>query len=848
MSYVVYKCNRNQDTGLVEGRTTDLSSKVPQGFSFLDKLDESLDIGNIILTRVTDSEPYDMFDWIEIYDDTELILSQRIAGDSVKLVGKNPLKYEHSLSLVEHTKILERFLISGKTFTQPTDGTTRYYLYDVLDRLIDTTPLETDTLISSTRVCVLPTSGDLYDYLTSVESPEFTLKDITLREAFKQVGDVFDGIPRLFINDSDELELTFDLVGNLKNLISNESDFTDISRQQDITLYATQIESESLNVVSDTSNAEAVEIFPSDNAFITLRKDTFLQDGYDDNAYVPTPKRIYDVLELICRAKISVINTVTTDTYYNGYTNIRINERLVEKKLYDTLEFDGADASTKYKTTTIYYEYLSKKVQIGITYGLWGISQVILNVLEVSIYNQGIEDGVIPAGTDISEISFALVSPTTVDDLLYQVHYIPIPQSMRINIDREDINDVKYTGALQSNQQSRIVNLQNFSNNLKGRINKIGNYDMQLEHRVTTFSELYNVRDYTDELYIVTKREVICFNDVYYAKYELTKNFNKVNDFLAVNSEIRQWEIGENNTLDRNLIYQEYCEIDAVTSGNGKNVTKLLTDDGASVFMNTLNKLSTQPPVRGGIASGTDFDDPVFISMSSNGGGNTLMFNGKFPDNKSAGFTRETVSGQIAKNFISYTDEDALSQDLEIYMFDSVDTPTLESERLTNADNYPKTTLTAPNIRYISSDSLNELIMYKDSREIIGLTYLLKMISKDNDKLIIGKKFSNRNRLVSENPPSTLRIYASDTYKIDRSNNDKVDTTKWFVLGLPAITIDSANFNASIVMSGLDSSKASWILADDDKNILLGVNQDGELLDTITFDFVNKRSGINYKY
>jgi len=248
------------------------------------------------------------------------------------------------------------------------------------------------------------------------------------------------------------------------------------------------------------------------------------------------------------------------------------------------------------------------------------------------------------------------------------------------------------------------------------------------------------------------------------------------------------------------------------------------------------------------MANGTDFDDPVFISMSSNGGGNSLIFNGKFVDNKIAGFTRETVSGRTAKNFIPYTDEDGFSDDLELYLFDKVDDPTLETDRLTNADEYPKTVLTSPSTTYISTGTLYELMMYKDPREIIGITYMLQSVPLDINKVIIGRHLSLRNRLVSEDPPSSLKLYHSNTKSLSRLDTFKLDTTDYTLITTPTITVNGTGRYLTVSGTGLTSSATSWVLTDEDGFVLIGVNQDGTLLDTITFDFANKRSGVKYKY
>ena len=843
MTYVINLINNDTGTPSI----TPVTNYVVNGFSILEKLDESLDVGVITLRGLSTATPYTMFDTIEILIGGTVIYSQRISGDNVTLISKNPLRYEHTLSLVEHTKILERFIISGKTFTQPTiAGSVRYYIYDVIDYLIKTNPLETNANLNTTRLFTIPSSGDLYDLLTTTVSPEFTFKDVTFREALNQVCGYIDGIPRLVRLFTGVLELSIDFVNELNTLISSESYFIDKKIQQETTLYATELESEALNLVNDAEISESVEIFPSDGGYISLRKDTFLQDGYDDNAYIPTNKNIYSIPKLICRCDITSSLVSVGTVYQDGFIDIDITPRLVEKKIYDTLVFDGSVASTQYKTTTIYYTYRSKQIQHGITYGLWGISDVITNVIEYTSFVQMLADGTIPSGTDISQISFTL--NTHIDDLLFQVHYVPINKTMRLSIDRQDLSDVNKKSTLLSNQQNRIVNLENFSNNMQGKINRIGNSELQLEHRVATIDDLYDIGDYTSDIYIITEKETIFYKDYVYAKYGLSKNYNMISKFIGVNTEIRQWEMGENNTLDRNLMYKEYIEIGVAQTGTGSNSSQMIQTDGVITFLETFKASSSYEPVRGGIIEGSDFSDDILVSLSSNGGGNSLIFNWKFQENVSAGWTRETVSGQTAKNFIPYTDDDGISENFTLHMFDKLSAPASEASNLTRADLVPSTDLS-----YIDTtlfENATPFQMYKDSREIIGVTIQEQMISFDSDVLILGRYLALKNRLVTENPPTEIRLY---TYT-DGTTYGRTDTLtlksgydiESSYTTVPVIS--STDFKITITDVRLLAGKDCWCLTDENDNLLLAVNQNAVKLDTITFDFLNKRSEINYNY
>jgi len=103
-----------------------------------------------------------------------------------------------------------------------------------------------------------------------------------------------------------------------------------------------------------------------------------------------------------------------------------------------------------------------------------------------------------------------------------------------------------------------------------------------------------------------------------------------------------------------------------------------------------------------------------------------------------------------------------------------------------------------------------------------------------------------RNRMISENPPQGLKFYTYNNIKFNRTDTFDIKTGWSAVESNPNITFST---NAIQINSdNLSASNSSWALTDENDNILIAVNQSGSVLNTITFDFNNKRSGINYKY
>ncbi len=302
--------------------------------------------------------------------------------------------------------------------------------------------------------------------------------------------------------------------------------------------------------------------------------------------------------------------------------------------------------------------------------------------------------------------------------------------------------------------------------------------------------------------------------------------------------------MGENNTLIRNLIYKEYVEIDATVSGSGSNSSQLITSDGEECYLDTFKHSSTNEPVRSGMMVGLDLDDTTLVSLSSNGGGNSLVFHWEFEDNISTGYFKETIAGQIAQEFVRYADEEGISENFTIYMNDKVSSASTEAAELARADAYPKTSITYINKTLLQNTSAFK--MAKDSREVIGGTVLLQQIAKEPSRVILGRWLSLRNRLVSENPPSSFKLFYSTTEQLNRTDTLNVPTT--FTEYVDTYTVTPSYANRRVNISAVSGAWSSWCLTDEDGKILIGVNQDGIALSFITFDFKNKRDDINYKY
>ena len=273
---------------------------------------------------------------------------------------------------------------------------------------------------------------------------------------------------------------------------------------------------------------------------------------------------------------------------------------------------------------------------------------------------------------------------------------------------------------------------------------------MSLSNRVVSMSSVYNVKDYTSDTFIVTQKELIFYKDYIYCNYSLDKNFNRINQFIGVNSEERQWEIAESGrTLERDLVYKEYIEIDAVTSGTGSSSIVGLNTLGIETYLDTFDTTSTKKNViLSFIDSNTETLDTSIVELGTNGGGNSLMFNFGFKDNKVNDNYIETINSQSALNYVSYTDENAELTDLSLTFVD--DLPYINfATAVVIADTLPKVPISYAGNKIVEFIGNDSWYVKKDRRDVLKGNYQLQQLSNSTNTIILGKQLSRRNRLIT---------------------------------------------------------------------------------------------------
>lgn len=858
----------------------DFTSRVEIDLSFVEKLNRELDEGYISIPHTFKSTPFNMYDIVNILWDDNLVFSGRVSMDRVGVASFNDRLFNHEISLIEHTKILEKYFVKGKTFTRPLDSNygSPYTLLDVIEILKDTTPIETLQNFIFFRPFSIPEETE--DLTKNIISPEFNFKDLSLRQALDQVASVLDSIVRLdrggnlFFTQFDKLKQKVEFVSN------------NYSMSQNINNYNTVIESEMLNSVmgaNDILNESLEEVYPSKTGFTSLRSNGYLF-GFENDSFIPTQRPIYRINDVVTVVDVSVTKKLLNQFEENILSEnieVSIGDRIIPFETWNTLPVDGGLVPPKetplefqptkfFKNNTIYYKYGKKNIFVGETYGVFGIDSVLEPLIFASTMARLIEQGILPEGMDTSPftdnegtewklqdaiIPNAISQVESKGRLLTRVFYTPIPKALRFQIDRDTINEINIYSESSVNQQTRIIDVNKYGNNLKGKVNKMGNSTKKLSHRVSSPTEVFDIGDFIldDGLYVITQKEIIIHRNHTIVNYELTRNFNNFSQFMGVDKEIRQSEVGESNrTIERDIIYKEFVELETTKDTQKIAVNQLQTLFDKEPIIRTIDPNETHETMDFAVFSNENADDWFLASLNTISGGNTISFNFEPLNNITIGNQNKEESRLLLpdRSFnepLPYADEQGRFKNLNFRVYKDGFFP----QNTSDDDGYDQATDFANRLPLVKDDDLpnsspiinGEWYVEKDNREILKFSILYSVLSQNLDKVVIGNRFSLLNGLV-RNGNNNVQLWIYQNRRFDVSDSNKS-------LEAPDIAYNqnlqlSFNINdGRVTIQNNIPENYSWALVDDEGYPYLMSNTDDNI---ILFNFRNKRNNVKYSF
>ena len=664
-------------------------------------------------------------------------------------------------------------------------------------------------------------------------APEFAMTKSTLRECLDQVGSYIHSIVRLNGN-----VISFDKLGGTTETTLNENyigNYETLDGEQ----YATQLDSIVSNLVNIDNEQQGTIIEPFRDAYKTVRAESGTIRINDTSAIITTDYPIEKIHKLYCGyIKINGEDVLVGD----------ITPYVYESAEYKLLSSTGGVFPNS-KGFAITYTQGQKDIT-GLTFKLPDpISPIFKNQAILNIISQKI-------GQPIQ----TLFKVQNITELNFQLIYYP-STTARVKQSKSNITD--YDKELTSifNQSANKVDSRAYGENLKGTIARLGNIEKFITFTTKNVNDLVEVGNYViidNEDYYVATLDVE--NQIDHIKYTagLSKDFNALSKYIGIKNNIRLYEVSEKQSVERYVTYDDYCVIGNPITSDSK---QLLTP---GTIMNTARQFSGfvggNYPVSIARLKGYDIDnnplEQVDLPVFSLALGNSIWLGCKYEDNYNAGNTSALGTDQIGESYyriqdyVRYTDNWGEIETLDVKLYDYLDLVNTLEKAIEVGNALPKSTLTAVKDPILSTAN-NNLIIKKDSREQINLSYQLYFVT--NNGIIIGSQLSQGNALVTNtvDTPTSASLYILPNrinkfaFKIDLTNatlirNYNQDNTHITFNSQVESEIRQVIFaNETATANG-----KSWVLVDNASgNLLFGKNiaiENGGTIEMPTMTFTHK--------
>ena len=398
--------------------------------------------------------------------------------------------------------------------------------------------------------------------------PEMKFQNqMSLYEVLTEIGRLIHGIPRLGCENNGAWDpncITFDIT-DIKKLEQAEDENTLIDKQSTIDNHATGYVSNLSNIISD----EVYQAYPSGDLWVAARSNDYNEPYIEkDNMAITLDKPIYKIKDLFVKLP-------------NG-TPISLKDYLFEETAYNSLNNDANG-----KGFAIYYKKGDNKIL-----GLGSLPQqtkeqaaTAMNPKEY-IINRILEYKI---GID-HEIIVKYKHPEI--EYKYKVIYAPYTDAT-VYTEQSDRSSLKIDTYKTLNQENNIITDRSFGKSAQTQIERLGNDNLSKSFFITgltlyTLPQLGNIFKYNDYNYYADEVTYVLNNNYTTATVSFTKNFNKINNRVGINSDYRQFRIYNSDFVSRPININQYAYVTKSTYTD-YDLSKI-NDNLFTNIKNSLNK------------------------------------------------------------------------------------------------------------------------------------------------------------------------------------------------------------------------------------------------------------------
>ena len=671
----------------------------------------------------------------------------------------------------------------------------RWNIATVIDRVLDLAEPHLQGVAPRFKL-----NDEQHAEFAKIESPEFAFTNSTLKEVLDQIGGYIHGIPRLRGNT-----IYFDMLGGTEQARLADPKYvnTYVSQlfSQDIESYCTGLDSTVDNCVSTLDTETGTVTEPYDDGYQTVRTETVYARVEAGNMFIYTQQPIHEIIKVKCGLLPNQIIEGGDITPY-----------VFEEAEYSRLSSYSSTYSNS-KLFAIYYTQGTKNIyglNFKVPNAASGVFEkyAIINILETASHTS----------IDVKNFPY--------EALAFQVTYKPIFNA-RIQQTKQYIGEYKQPRTLVYNQGANLVETPYFGENVKGAVARMGNVDRIVTYNLGDFSLIPEIGQmYGDDYYI---SGVTCeiYPTLLKCMLTLSQDFNRLSQYIGINSVKRFYEVSEKQAYARNIKYADYVVI-GDTFTRDETIAKI--EPIQNIFTQAEDTKRISHVIAQAISEGKNVGELISLPVVCAAFGTAMSFTFRYEDNYSAGAqvsyeTAGDVSGYFT-NGVEYADPygrfDSLAFAMRTY-----ETPSKpESLQRSLGMMLPEWSGSLDTNPIIGTRT-NPLVVQKDGAEILSVNYILEFVTNKKN-YIIGSAMARNSPLVrgvSRNRYASLYILPKRIGKFDNTITNMPGTKVWDYGPIPQhITVDTKSIKFENFTPAINGE--AWAIVDNSTGeILLASNE-----------------------
>jgi hypothetical protein len=481
------------------------------------------------------------------------------------------------------------------------------------------------------------TAGSLAERYDKVFAPEFTATEDTLREQLKLILSYVHAEP--WLDENDVIKVT-EYGGTTKSAAANLP-YVYSAVSSHINEYCTEVRSHAQNLVSSLGYARGVITDPGNGLYRSLRSETAYVRINENNGIATTTFPIYTIEKVMCGI---------AETDGTGW--------LLAPAEITPYVFEETEYSANLSSYSGGYP-LSKQYAIYYTQGAPNLKGLFFkppNAINSASFSPFAISNILAAATgqeaayvdDLLTGNFwddILGKPKYVASLVFSISYKPISNHFVSHGKQLYVSgETPYMQLY--NQSENLVESQYYGENLRGVAARLGNIEKERTFILKNINDVPRVGEILDG-YAISAVSCELYPFDIKCTVGLTKDFNRISEYVGINSQKRMYEISERAAVDRAILIKETLVIGKRPAGYNANAyiwrnlnpfyTVFDSDANyndkisAAIFLARNSKGELKPPY-------------VCLPVISRALGNVITLNFAMKDNYSAGNKTEFIT------------------------------------------------------------------------------------------------------------------------------------------------------------------------------------------------------------